>query len=327
MGTNARKQFVEDEEMNILITGGAGFIGSNLTGKLLEQGHRIVCVDDFTLGNEQNVANYMDNDNFTLIRQDASEVDALEKIMRDNKIEYVFHLAANSDIQKSAANPGIDFTKTFSTTYSVLECMRRCEVKKMFFASTSAVYGEKLGVALTEDIGGLAPISYYGGAKLASEAFISSYAYMNDFDVMVFRFPNVIGPGLTHGVIFDFIKKLQANPKELQILGDGTQNKPYIYVEDLVEAIIRFSFAGEKGVNIYNMGVEGSTSVKQIADFVCEAMGLTNVEYKFTGGNRGWKGDVPAFCYDLSKIHAAGWKAAHNSDESVQATLQAVLNK
>jgi UDP-glucose 4-epimerase len=312
--------------VNILITGGAGFIGSNLTGKLLEQGHRVVCVDDFTLGNEQNVARFADNADFQLIRQDASEIEALQTIMEENKIEYIFHLAANSDIQKSAANPGIDFTKTFSTTYSVLECMRRCGVKKMFFASTSAVYGEKVGVALKEDIGGLAPISYYGGAKLASEAFISSYAYMNDLDVMVFRFPNVIGPGLTHGVIFDFIRKLQDNPKELQILGDGTQNKPYIYVEDLVEAIIRFSFAGEKGVNIYNMGVEGSTSVKKIADFVCEAMELTNVEYKFTGGNRGWKGDVPAFCYDLSKIHATGWKAAHNSDESVQATLKAVLH-
>lgn len=313
--------------MNILITGGAGFIGSNLTGKLLELGHGVVCVDDFTLGNEQNVARFADNADFQLIRQDASEIDALQTIVEENKIEYIFHLAANSDIQKSAANPGIDFTKTFSTTYSVLECMRRCGVKKMFFASTSAVYGEKVGVALKEDIGGLAPISYYGGAKLASEAFISSYAYMNDFDVMVFRFPNVIGPGLTHGVIFDFIRKLQQNPKELQILGDGTQNKPYIYVEDLVEAIIRFSFAGEKGVNIYNMGVEGSTSVKAIADFVCEAMGLTDVEYKFTGGNRGWKGDVPAFCYDLSKIHATGWKAAHNSDESVKATLKAVLHK
>jgi len=312
--------------MKILITGGAGFIGSNLTGKLLEQNHTVVCVDDFTLGSEQNVAKYMDNPNFKLIQADASEVDNLEQIMRENETEYVFHLAANSDIQKSAANPGIDFTKTFATTYSVLECMRRCEVKKMFFASTSAVYGEKLGVALTEDIGGLAPISYYGGAKLASEAFISSYAYMNDLDVMVFRFPNVIGPGLTHGVIFDFIRKLKENPKELQILGDGTQNKPYIYVEDLVEAIIRFSFAGEKGVNIYNLGVEGSTSVKEIADFVCEAMGLEDVTYHFTGGNRGWKGDVPAFQYDLSKIHAAGWKAAHNSNESVKATLRSVLN-
>lgn len=313
--------------MNILITGGAGFIGSNLTGKLLEQGHDIVCVDDFTLGNEQNVHEFMSSDRYKLIKADAADVDGLEEIMRENRIEFVFHLAANSDIQKSAKNPGIDFAKTFSTTYSVLESMRRCGVKKMFFASTSAVYGEKMGVNLKEDIGGLAPISYYGGAKLASEAFISSYAYMNDFDVMVFRFPNVIGPGLTHGVIFDFIRKLQDNPHELEILGDGTQNKPYIYVEDLVEAIIRFSFAGEKGVNIYNMGVEGSTSVKKIADFVCEAMGLENVVYKFTGGNRGWKGDVPAFQYDLSKIHAKGWKAAHNSDESVKETLRHVLNK
>ena len=311
--------------MKILITGGAGFIGSNLTEKLLKQNHTIVCVDDFTLGTEENVAAYLENEAYKLVKADASEVEVLEKIMRENEIEYVFHLAANSDIQKSAINPGIDFSKTFATTYSVLECMRRCNVKKMFFASTSAVYGEKVDTLLTEDIGGLAPISYYGGAKLASEAFISSYAYMNEFDVMVFRFPNVIGPGLTHGVIFDFIRKLKDNPNELQILGDGTQNKPYIYVEDLVEAMIQFSFAGEKGVSIYNLGVEGSTSVKRIADFVCEAMGLENVTYQFTGGNRGWKGDVPAFKYDLSKIHAAGWKASHNSDESVRETLRRVL--
>lgn len=313
--------------MDILITGGAGFIGSNLTEKLLKMGHNVVCVDDFTLGSEENVKELLKYKHYKLIEADAADTDRLEQIMRKNETDYVFHLAANSDIQKSAKNPGIDFSKTFSTTYSVLESMRRCGVKKMFFASTSAVYGEKTGIALKEDIGGLSPISYYGGAKLASEAFISSYAYMNDLDVMVFRFPNVIGPGLTHGVIFDFIRKLRENPHELEILGDGTQNKPYIYVEDLVDAIIKFSFAGEKGVNIYNMGVEGSTSVKKIADLVCEAMGLENVEYKFTGGNRGWKGDVPAFQYDLSKIHAKGWRAAHNSDESVQETLRHVLER
>lgn len=311
--------------MKILITGGAGFIGSNLTRKLLGMGHMVVCVDDFTLGNRENVRDCLENASYKLIEGDASDIDFLESVMRENESEFVFHMAANSDIQKSAQNPGIDFSKTFATTYSVLESMRRCGVKNMFFASTSAVYGEKLGIRLTEDIGGLAPISYYGGAKLASEAFISSYAYMNDFNVMVFRFPNVIGPGLTHGVIFDFIRKLRENPKQLEILGDGTQNKPYIYVEDLVEAIIAFSFAGEKGVSIYNLGVEGSTSVKKIADFVCEAMGLDDVEYCFTGGNRGWKGDVPEFQYDLSKVHAKGWRAAHNSDEAVKATLAHVL--
>lgn len=311
--------------MNVLITGGAGFIGTTLTRELLKAGHFVVCVDDFTLGNEEHVQEFSGNERYRFYKMDAADADLMETVMKENAVEIVYHLAANSDIQKSAKDPSIDLNKTFLTTHGVLESMRRCGVKKLFFASTSAVYGEKMGVALTEDIGSLAPISYYGGAKLASEAFISSYAYMNDFDVTVFRFPNVIGPGLTHGVIFDFIRKLRNDPKNLEILGDGSQRKPYIYVEDLVEAIIQFSINPEKGVNIYNLGVEGATSVTQIAEFVCQAMGLSDVKFHYTGGNRGWKGDVPEFQYDLSKIHAKGWHARHNSDESVQETLRHVL--
>ena len=306
---------------NILITGGAGFIGAHLVGKLLEGGHKVVVADDFTLGSKENVARYFDNPSFTLVEQDVTDVDKLEALMNEHHIERVYHLAANSDIQKSAKWPGIDYDKTFNTTYAVVEAMRRTACKKLFFASTSAVYGNKAGVNLSEDIGGLAPISYYGGAKLASEAFISSYSYMNDFEVLIFRFPNVIGPGLTHGVIFDFIRKLQANPKELEILGDGTQCKPYLYVLDLVNAVYEFSHQERKGVEIFNIGVDTATTVKEIADMVCERMGLTDVAYKFTGGTVGWKGDVPAFQYDLSKIYATGWKPVHNSNESVRDTL------
>jgi Nucleoside-diphosphate-sugar epimerases len=306
---------------NILITGGAGFIGGHLSKKLLDMGNKVVVVDDFTLGSKENVSKCLSNPNFTLIEQDASDVDALEKIMKEHQINRVYHLAANSDIQKSAKYPGIDYEKTFNTTYSVVEAMRRTGCKKLFFASTSAVYGNKTGELLKENTGSLAPISYYGGAKLASEAFISSYSYMNDYEVLIFRFPNVIGPGLTHGVIFDFIKKLQANPNELEILGDGTQCKPYLYVLDLVDAIVEYSHKERNGVEIFNIGVDTATSVKEIADMVCERMNLHNVKYKFTGGNVGWKGDVPMFQYDLSKIYATGWKAAHNSNESVKDTL------
>ena len=244
--------------------------------------------------------------------------------MAQNETEMVFHMAANSDIQKSAISPEIDFVNTFSTTYSVLEAMRRNQIKKLFFASTSAVYGET-GCMLSENTGDLSPISYYGGAKFASEAFISSYSYMNDFDVTIFRFPNVIGPGLTHGVIFDFIRKLKNDSTRLEILGDGTQRKPYLYVMDLVDAIQKVSLSGEKGVHIYNIGVEDATTVKEIADMVCKKMGCNEVQYLYTGGNRGWKGDVPQFQYDLTKIHKWGWYPQYTSHEAVEKTLDSVL--
>ncbi len=311
--------------MNVLVTGGAGFIGTHLCRELLKQKHRVVCVDNFTLGSKESVKDLLEDPAFSLIEADASNVDRLSQIMEEKQVGMVYHLAANSDIQKSAFSPSIDYINTFSTTYSVLEGMRRNGIKKLFFASTSAVYGERTGVLLAEDTGGLAPISYYGGAKLASEAFISSYAYMNDMDVTVFRFPNVIGPGLTHGVIFDFIRKLRENPAELRILGDGNQKKPYIYVLDLVDVILKVSQAGEKGVRTYNIGVEDATTVTEIADMVCEAMGLGHVRYDYTGGDRGWKGDVPSFRYDLARIHGWGWRPTHTSNEAVRETLKFVL--
>lgn len=309
---------------NILVTGGAGFIGSHLVGKLLKEGNKVIAADNFTLGRRENVAAYTGSPDFELAELDVQNIDALEALMEKHRIDRVYHLAANSDIQQSAKDPMIDYRNTFNTTCSVLEAMRRIGCKKLFFASTSAVYGEKTDANITEDMGGLAPISYYGGAKLASEAFISSYAHMNDFEVLIFRFPNVIGPNLTHGVIFDFIRKLQADPEVLTILGDGTQCKPYLYVLDLVDAIYSYSMKDRKGVEIFNIGVENATTVKEIADMVCERLGLKNVRYRYTGGNIGWKGDVPRFQYDLSKIKAAGWKPGHDSNGSVRATLDAL---
>lgn len=313
--------------MNMLITGGAGFIGSHLCSELVKKGNHVVCLDNFELGSRENLKDVLDNPLFTLTEGDASSISVLEHVIVENQIEMIFHLAANSDIQKSGVSPEIDFINTFSTSYGVLEAMRRKQVKKLFFASTSAVYGEKTDTKLSEDVGELSPISYYGGAKLASEAFISSYAYMNNFDVTIFRFPNVIGPGLTHGVIFDFIRKLKMDPLKLQILGDGTQKKPYLYVMDLIDAILKVSLSEEKGVHIYNIGVESATTVKEIADMVCKKMGLSEVQYIYTGGNRGWKGDVPQFQYDLSKIHRRGWKASYTSNEAVEKTLDYVLKE
>ncbi|MGI6436208.1 MAG: NAD-dependent epimerase/dehydratase family protein [Syntrophomonadaceae bacterium] len=306
---------------NVLITGGAGFIGAYLAEALLDQGHKVVCVDNYILGKPDNVAHLIGNTNFSLYEGNVEDIETLDAIIKITRPDFIFHLAANSDIQKSSLFPSIDYQNTFATTYSVLECMRSNQIKEMFFASTSAVYGEQIGVNLNEESGNLMPISYYGGAKLASEAFISSYAYMNDFNITIFRFPNVIGPQLTHGVVFDFIKKLKNNPKQLHILGDGTQNKPYLYIHDLVEVMLAVSFSRANGINIYNIGAQGSTTVTEIADMVCARMGLKDVSYFYTEGNRGWKGDVPSFQYDLSKIHRWGWRARYSSSEAVKTAL------
>lgn len=312
--------------MKVLVAGGAGFIGSHLIDSLLTEGHQVVCIDNFFIGTKKNIEHLKGNDHFTFYEQDLGDLDAIDQIFALEKdIEYVYHMAANSDIQASAQNPMIEYQNTYSTTFVLLECMRRYGVKRMFFASTSAVYGEKMGVSVGEETPNLMPVSYYGGCKLGSEALISAYAYMNDMKVLVFRFPNVIGPRLTHGVIFDFIKRLKEDPSHLRILGDGTQSKPYIYVLDLVDAIMKFKDVEDMGITLYNVGVEGQTSVTKIADIICEKMGLSGIPYHYTGGRGGWKGDVPKFQYDLTKIHHAGWHASCNSDQAVEHTVDEVL--
>jgi len=306
--------------MKTLVAGGAGFIASHLIDALLVAGDDVVCVDNFSIGTKRNIEHLNGNAHFKFYEQDLNDFEKLREIFEAEKPEYVFHLAANSDIQASSKNPYTEFKNTYSTTFNILECMRLFGVKKLFFASTSAVYGEK-DCILNEKTPELMPISYYGGAKLGSEALISSFSYMNDMSTLIFRFPNVIGSRLTHGVVFDFMNRLKMTPNELTILGDGNQTKPYIYVLDLIDAIMKFKNV-EKGITLYNVGVESVTSVTRIAEIVCEQMGVRNVKFKYTGGNRGWKGDVPKFQYDLSKIHSAGWMAKHTSDEAVALTVK-----
>lgn len=311
--------------MRALVVGGSGFIGSHLCEALLKAGHEVVCVDNFSLGTSKNVAHLTSEAGFHLYKGDAANRMELQRIFEAERPEYVFHLAANSDIQASASNPDVEYKNTYTTTYEVLQCMRKYHVKRLFFASTSAVYGDKRDIVLDESTSGLSPISYYGAAKLGSEAMISAFSYMNDIRSLIFRFPNVIGPRLTHGVIFDFIKKLDKDSACLQILGDGRQTKPYIYVTDLIDAIMQFMDVREAGVMLYNVGVTGETSVRTIADIICEERQLSDVEYQFTGGESGWKGDVPRFRYCIDKIHDAGWCAKYSSDEAVRKTVQVIL--
>lgn len=311
--------------MRTLVVGGAGFIGSHLCDALLKAGHEVTCVDNFSLGTKENIAHLISESRFHLYEKDATKRIELQEVFEAEQPEYVFHLAANSNIQASAANPDVEYLNTYTTTYEILACMRMYGVKRLFFASTSAVYGDKKDTVLDENTSGLSPISYYGAAKLGSEALISAFSYMNDIHALVFRFPNVIGPRLTHGVIFDFIKKLDKDCTHLEILGDGRQTKPYIYVTDLVEAILQFMYVKDAGVTLYNVGVEGETSVTTIADIICDERKLSEVKYQYTGGEGGWKGDVPRFRYCVDKIHAAGWRAKYSSDEAVRKTVQVVL--
>lgn len=312
--------------MKYLITGGAGFIGSHLADFLTSKKYKVVAVDNLLLGKIKNVDHLRNNANFEFIKEDLLNINELKKIFQENNFDVVFHLAANSDIQNSAKNPQIDLNNTFKTTWNTLECCRLFSVNKFIFASSSAIYGN-IHEELTENFGPLFPISYYGASKLASEAFISACTYMNDIQAWIIRFPNVVGERATHGVIYDFIKKLKNNPKKLEILGDGSQKKPYLYVKDLIEAMF-FVYQNTKDrLNYYNVGVEDQTTVTEIANIVCKEIGLNNVKFKYTGGNVGWKGDVPQFKYNLDKIHQLGWKAKYSSTDAVRIAIRRILDK
>ncbi|MDO9153553.1 MAG: GDP-mannose 4,6-dehydratase [Paludibacter sp.] len=311
--------------MKILITGGAGFIGSHLCDALLIENHKIVVVDNLILGRIENISHLIGLESFQFIEEDILNFDKLQGIFKEHSFDMVYHLAANSDIQKGGKDPEVDYNLTFNTTFNILLCMKEFDVKKLFFASTSAIYGETLE-NLTEDFGPLQPVSNYGAGKLASEAFISAFSATYNIQTWITRFPNVVGERFTHGVIFDFINKLKANPHELIVLGNGEQNKPYLYVKDLIEGILYVCNTAQDRLNVYNLGSYTRTKVKEIALMVIEEMGL-KATIKYTGGDRGWVGDVPEFKYDLSKINQLGWEAKINSNDSVRIAIQKALGK
>ena len=310
----------------ILITGGAGFIGSHLADELLARGNKVIILDNLSLGRKENLNEALKNPNCTFVEGDILDDALLNDLFEKNQFDMVFHLAANSDIARSFANPAIDLNLTFMTTFKVLMAMKQHGVKKIMFASTSAIYGQTGGVEVTETYGPLFPASHYGAGKLASEAFIASFVENYGFQAWITRFPNVCGERTTHGILHDFIKKLRNNPNELEVLGNGKQAKPYLYVKDLVEAILFVCANAHDKINYFNLGVEGQTDVSKIAQMVIDSMGL-KASIKYTGGDRGWVGDVPKFAYNLDKIHALGWKAHNSSDEAVQKAINAILKE
>lgn len=311
--------------MNLLITGGAGFIGSHLCDAFLHRGHKLTVVDNLVLGRVDNIRHLLANPAFKFIQADILNVEAMEAVFAEGHFDMVYHLAANSDIQKGGKDPLVDYNLTFNTTFQILLLMKKFGVKKLFFASTSAIYGETHNV-LGEDYGPLRPVSNYGAGKLASEAFISAFSSNCGIQTWIARFPNVVGERFTHGVIYDFIHKLQKNPCELEVLGNGEQCKPYVYVKDLVGGILYVIEHAKEPYNVYMLGTDTRTKVKEIAAMVIEEMGLS-ATIKYTGGDRGWVGDVPEFRYDLSKVNDLGWKASYTSNEAVRLAIQKALGK
>lgn len=312
--------------MNILVTGGAGFIGSHLVDYLVKKDHKVVCVDNLLLGSESFIEHHKKNPNFKFIKADLLDKTNLEQIFKAHAFDCVFHMAANSDIQQGAKYVEVDLNHTFMTTFNVLDCMRQYNVKQIIFASSSAVYGE-LNQSLYEDIGPLFPISLYGAAKLSSEAYISAFCENYGMKSWIIRFPNVVGERTTHGIIFDFIEKLSKNPNELLILGDGKQEKQYLYVKDLVEGMLFIWKNSNNKINYFNIGAEGFVTPIRIAEILVREMDLGDVKFSYSGGDRGWVGDVPKFKFDLSKLNNLGWKVKLNSEEAVKLAIQQILKK
>jgi UDP-glucose 4-epimerase len=310
--------------MRTLVTGGAGFIGSHLCDRLLQQGSAVWCVDNLHLGRRRNIGHLDGNNNFRFIEMDVLDRPMLASLFTEVQFDAIFHMAANSDIAAGVADPGLDLRLNHLTTTAVLETMRAYNVKRLFFASTSAIFGET-SVNLHEDFGPLQPISFYGASKLAAEGYISAYTHLFDMKAVILRFPNVVGERATHGILYDFLRKLEKNPNELEVLGDGNQTKPYLYVADLIDAI---QLAWEKSsspLSVYHAAGIGSTSVREIANLIVPAAGKPNTRIKYTGGDRGWPGDVPKFSYDTSRLQALGWQPRRHSTDALRFAIERIL--
>ena len=314
--------------MKILVTGGAGFIGSHLVDELMKRGHEVRVVDDLSAGTLGNLKQWIGHERFEFIQGDLRNREIAKKAVENVKV--VFHLAANPEVRIGAQTPEILYETNVLITYNLLEAIREEKVEYLIFTSSSTVYGDANVIPTPENYAPLEPISVYGGAKLAAEALISGYAHTFGIKSLVFRLANIIGERSNHGVIYDFINKLRANPDRLEILGDGTQKKSYLHVSDTVEGMLylfeKFKDEG-KIYDVYNLGSEDWITVREIAEVVSKEMGL-NPEFYFTGGvdgGRGWKGDVKFMRLSIEKAKSKGWKPKMNSYEAVRRTVRELL--
>jgi len=313
----------ESNRKSYFVTGGAGFIGSHLTEKLLAEGNRVTVYDNLASGRTENIEQHSGAENFRFIQADLLDESTLKRVMKAHDI--VWHLGANTDIPTGNKVTDLDLRNCTIATRNVLEAMRENNINYLLFASTACVYGDAPPVALSEGFGPLLPINLYGAGKLACEGLISAYCHLFDIRAWIFRFANVVGARMGHGVIYDFIQKLKRNPEELEILGDGNQEKPFFLVEDCIEGMLCAFRDSTDECSIYNLGVDSVTRVTSIAKIVADEMGLQNVRFKYTGGRQGWPGDAPIIHFNVERMKAMGWQAKHTSDEAVRIAIRRLL--
>jgi len=305
---------------NIFVSGGAGFIGSHLTRRLLSSADtaRVVIYDNFSSGTRGHLQDVLGDKRLEIVEGDLKKLANVTAAMAG--CDTVFHLAANPDIAKAVTQPDIDFWEGTYLAQNVLEAMRVNGVHRLLYMSGSGVYGENASVAFSENYGPCLPISTYGASKLACEALICAYCHMFDLTARAFRFANVVGPRQTHGVGYDFIRRLRDDPARLRILGDGSQSKSYIHVDDILEAIWAAHERCTARYDMFNVATNDYITVREIADLAVQVSGLEKsaVKFEFTGGDRGWKGDVPVVRFDCAKIKSLGWKCRRTSAEAVR---------
>lgn len=311
--------------MRAFVAGGAGFIGSHTVAKLLrDPGVTAVTVyDNFSSGKREFLP--QQEPRLSVVAAEISDLDRLCAAIAGHDI--VFHYASNPDIARAAKEPDVDFWQGTFLTQNIVEAMRRTGVNRIVYSSGSGVYGDTGTIVLDEDYAPLLPISTYGASKLAGESLICSYCHMFGLQAWVFRFANVVGARQTHGVVFDFIHRLAAEPGQLAILGDGSQSKSYIHVEDILNGIWCAREKATGRYNYFNLSTDDHITVAEIADVVVEIMGLTGVRRLYSGGNRGWKGDVPVVRLATGKIKELGWRAARSTAEAIRASAEAILRE
>jgi UDP-glucose 4-epimerase len=306
-------------DRRFFIAGGAGFIGSHFTDRLLAEQNTegVTLFDNFSSGRQWHYAHHQDDPRLRVIHGDVKDLPALERNMAGHDV--VIHLASNPDIARAATEPDIDFREGTYLTQQIVEAMRRTETPRLLYASGSGVYGDLGQHEAEEDHGPLVPVSTYGASKLAGEALIASYCAMFGLTACAFRFGNVVGPRQTHGVGFDFIRRLRVQPDRLRILGDGTQSKSYIHVEDVIEAVFLAHRQTPTNFEVYNVATGDYITVTEIARLAIQVAGLSDdkVQIEYTGGDRGWKGDVPIVRLSTDRIRSLGWTCRRTTRQAL----------